>query len=201
MHVKKALKRAYPAEVAQDLGAGHHVWSEKRFDMTEAIPLRRHATDVRRLLASSLEVLGRQAAALDIHFRIEAADDLPTDARIDPEKIAWAVTTLVGNSLRYARTGTRLMPGGSILVRLGFDAGKNELTVVVQDDGPGIPKEKCARLFERTEGAVHAAGLALLLIHDVIEAHGGNIDIESRTGGFDHGTTITLRLPAGPTPR
>jgi len=165
--------------------------------MREAIPLRRQRTNIRQLLTSTLEILRRQAVNLDIEFRIDASNDIPIDAPIDPEKIAWAVATLVGNALRYVRPGTRLMPGGSIHLKLGYTQETKELTVAVQDDGPGIPQSKVPWLFQRSPGEMHAAGLGLMLVNDVVVAHGGRVEVESRTTGFDHGTAITLRLPIG----
>ena len=113
---------------------------------------------------------------------------------VDAEKIAWAVATLVGNALRYVRHGTRLRPGGNIRVRVGADAGA--IVVAVEDDGPGIPPEKVAQLFVRGAGVTHGTGLGLMLIEDVVAAHGGTVDVTSRHGALDGGTTVTLRLPA-----
>jgi signal transduction histidine kinase len=111
----------------------------------------------------------------------------------DYEKIAWAVATLVGNALRYVRHGTHNKPGGSILVEI--EHVKDEIAITVNDDGPGIPRDKLPWLFERKKGSTHAAGLALLLVHDVVLAHGGAMDVTSKQEGIDHGTHVTLRLP------
>lgn len=160
-----------------------------------AIPLHCAPTDLRALFASTTEALSEQARELDVDFRIESAPDLPQTAVIDPEKIAWAVATLVGNAFRYVRRGTRRLPGGSIGVVLSFDASKREIVIAVEDDGPGIPADKVPWLFQRQAGTVHAAGLGLRLIHDIVVAHGGSASVESRDGGIEHGTKITLRIP------
>jgi signal transduction histidine kinase len=162
----------------------------------EAIPIRRAPTDVPRLLRTATEVLAEQAAAIDVGLRLTTAADVPTAVLVDPEKLAWAITTLIGNALRYARPGTRRMPGGSIDISVAYVEPRRELVVTVQDDGPGIPAEKIPYLFERAAGATHAAGLGLKLIHDVVSAHGGAIEVKSSTDAFDHGTAITLRVPA-----
>jgi signal transduction histidine kinase len=164
-------------------------------EISEGIPLHRTPTDLHALLSSTMEVLRRQAREIDVDLRIEAADDVPRDALIDGEKIAWAVTTLVGNGLRYVRHGTRRMPGGSIVVRIKLDTTENALLVSVEDDGPGIEPEKLPFLFKCERGSTHSAGLALMLIHDVVEAHGGTIDVKSSATGADHGTAIVIRLP------
>jgi len=160
--------------------------------MTDAIPLNRTPTDVRQLLQGTLEVLRAQAMARDVSLQIEAPADLPL-VRVDAEKIAWAVATLVGNALRYVRHGTLRRPGGTIVVHITVEPGA--LTIGVEDDGPGIPADKAANLFRRGAGVTHGTGLALMLIKDVLVAHGGSVDVKSDTDPVSSGTTIALRLP------
>ena len=69
-----------------------------------------------------------------------------------------------------------------------------EVAISVQDDGPGIPDDKLPFLFERKRGAVHAEGLALSLVRQIVSAHGGRIDVESRRDPSDHGTSVTILL-------
>jgi signal transduction histidine kinase len=158
---------------------------------TDFIPLRREPTDVIDLLSGAVEVLQGQARALDVNLSMEGRRDLPK-VFIDPEKIAWAVTTLVGNALRHVRPGTRRLPGGTIRVRV--DLAQSALLISVEDDGPGIPRDKVEHLFDR--GNVrHGVGLALLMVRDVVAAHGGEVEIESSQGSFDGGTRILLRIP------
>lgn len=158
----------------------------------DAIPLNRTPTDLAPLLEGTVETLRQQASALDVSLAIEAAPDVPR-VRVDAEKIAWAVATLVGNALRYVRRGTRRLPGGSIHVRIRAEGG--DVAVAVEDDGPGIPPEKVTNLFRRGAGVTHGTGLALMLIQDVLVAHGGRVDVESRIDGPATGTTVTLRIP------
>ena len=159
----------------------------------DGIPLRRSLTDLAPLLTGTIETLQQQARALDVVLLIEAAALPRVD--VDAEKIAWAVATLVGNAFRYVRRGTRRLPGGSIHVRLRSEGP--HVIVSVEDDGPGIPPDKLANLFVRGQGVTHGTGLSLMLIQDVITAHGGRIDVTSQHDPFAGGTTITLRLPAG----
>jgi len=163
----------------------------------DAIPLRRSLTDLVPLLTGTIETLQQQAQALDVVLAIDADPGLPR-ADVDAEKIAWAVATLVGNAFRYVRRGTRRLPGGSIHVRLHADDGS--VLVSVEDDGPGIPPDKRASLFRRGQGVTHGTGLSLMLIEDVVAAHGGTVDVSSQCDPFASGTTITIRLPIAPTP-
>jgi signal transduction histidine kinase len=170
-------------------------------DPVDCIPLRRRPTDLVSLLTGTIETLQEQARALDVTLGIHAPAGLaPVD--VDAEKLAWAVATLVGNAFRYVRRGTRRLPGGSIHVRL--HAGEGVVSVSVEDDGPGIPPDKVARLFVRGQGVTHGTGLALMLMQDILAAHGGTIDVKCQCDAFASGTTVTLRLPtsaAGPAAR
>lgn len=161
----------------------------------EAIPIRRAEIDLNALMHGAMAVLVEQARALDIELKVSCAKDMPKPISLDPEKIAWAVATLVGNAFRYVRRGTRLRPGGAIAVEMHYDKTANEAVLAVQDDGPGIPAAKVNLLFKRSEDAPHAIGLGLMLVQDVVAAHGGHIEVKTSTASFDHGTTITLRLP------
>jgi two-component system, OmpR family, sensor kinase len=161
----------------------------------DAIPLRRGLTDLVPLLTGTIETLRQQASALDVVLVIDAEAGLPR-VNVDAEKIAWAVATLVGNAFRYVRRGTRRLPGGSIHVRLRADEG--DVLVSVDDDGPGIPEDKQANLFQRGQGVTHGTGLSLMLIEDVVTAHGGTVEVKSKCDPFASGTSITLRLPTTP---
>lgn len=162
----------------------------------EAIGLRRAPVDLAALLTTSLEAVTRQADALEISLTVECPGALPGQVAVDPEKIGWAVATLAGNALRHVRRGTRSRPGGSIRVLARHDPARHEVAIAVADDGPGIPAEQQRWLFARKPGTAHAVGLGLMLVHDVAIAHGGVVEVRSTTEGLDHGTTITLRLPA-----
>jgi signal transduction histidine kinase len=161
----------------------------------EAIAVRRAPVDLRALLASTMEVMIQQARAIDIDLRVEHDASLRGAVALDAEKVAWAVSTLVGNAFRYVRQGTRLRPGGSIRVHLGCDERSGDVLLSVQDDGPGIPAEKLPHLFTRDVAAIHTVGVALMLVHDVVTAHGGSVNVASSTDAYDHGTTVTLRFP------
>jgi signal transduction histidine kinase len=140
-------------------------------------------------------VISSQAAAADVTLRVVVADDVPGVVHVDSEKLAWAVTTLVGNALRYVRSGSRRMPGGRITVRALFDPTSSQVTIEVQDDGPGIPADTVTRLFRRDGLNVRGAGLALLLMSDICVAHGGTIGVRSSIETVEHGTTVRLTFP------
>jgi two-component system sensor histidine kinase BaeS len=94
---------------------------------------------------------------------------------------------LLANAIRHTPTG------GRVTVRVEPD-GSGGLLVAVSDTGSGIPADLLARVFERfAKGADSGgSGLGLAIARDLVEAHGGSIEAESREG---EGTTIRVRLP------
>jgi signal transduction histidine kinase len=71
----------------------------------------------------------------------------------------------------------------------------SEVAVRVEDTGEGIPAELLPRVFERfvKEPGSPGSGLGLAIARDIVTAHGGSIDSESRPGS---GTTVSFVLPA-----
>lgn len=162
----------------------------------DAMPLRRVDTDIRDLLRASLELLRRQADAFDISLTVRVDDNVPAAVPMDRVKIAWAITAVVGNALRYVRHGSTTMPGGSIVVHAGYDGVRRDISIDIQDDGPGMSRDMLALLSAgAAEGSLPTA-LGLTMVRDVVTAHGGSFSIDSETDRQSCGTRVRLTLPA-----
>src|SRR4029077_19962672 len=90
--------------------------------------------------------------------------------RADPQLFGRAVSNLVENALRFSPDG------GKILI--GLTVGADSYTVLVQDNGSGIPPEHLSRVFDRFYQADPArssagSGLGLALVKSIAELHGG----------------------------
>jgi signal transduction histidine kinase len=162
--------------------------------VVDAVPIRRAPTDLRALLTSSLAPMVAQARAADVTLDISVDERVPPFVRIDEDKIAWAVSAVVGNALRYVRHGSQSMPGGSIAVRVDYQAIRRSVVLEVQDDGPGIPPEKLPLLFENGPGHDRAA-LGLLIVRDFVIAHAGHLDVRSNSDAGAPGTIVRITLP------
>jgi two-component system, OmpR family, phosphate regulon sensor histidine kinase PhoR len=182
-------RHVYPAtnQVMANLGPQGRSANAVAIDLEE--------TDLAALLSASLGPLTADASRQRIELRVVTLGTIPPVA-VDREKIAWCITTLVGNALRYVRkSDSQAATGGSVLVHVEYDEEEPDIVAIaVQDDGPGIPEEKLPYLFERRTGALHAEGLALTLVREIVAAHGGEIHVESRRGVDEHGTSVTIRL-------
>lgn len=109
----------------------------------------------------------------------------------DPHHLKSVVMTLIDNALKYG--------GRPIAITLAATKVDSTTEIRVADNGCGIAREHLAHLFEKfyrvPSGDVQRPrgyGLGLYYARQVIEAHGGQISAESRTG---HGTTIIIKLP------
>jgi signal transduction histidine kinase len=162
---------------------------------TRAIGMQCTEVPVRALLEAAVAPLRGQAEAKDVSLTSIVDDDVPQRCVVDGPKCAWAISTLVGNALRFVRAGSRLLPGGTIDVRIHM-VSPSVTETVVADDGPGITAERLATLFDPRPDGLPSGAVALSLVRDVARAHGGDLSLESRADGT-HGTIARLRLPLG----
>ncbi len=158
---------------------------------TNSIPLHRQWVDVCVLIELTTEVMQRQAWLLGIALDIRIAEDVPAKAYLDRDKVAWAVTNLVGSALRHVRK-----PGGAVSIEVGWKAEGRSLYFTVTDDGPGIDADRLRHLLDR--GHWHPGGaLALLLVSDIAEAHGGSVVIQTKAEPSLHFTSASFTIPLG----
>ena len=107
---------------------------------------------------------------------------------VDPDMIRRAVVNLVGNAIDA-------MPDGGELLAAAGPSGNGGYLLVIGDTGEGIPETDRDRVFEpyfttKTSGL----GLGLVLTRKIVEAHGGEIVVDSQPG---KGTHIRVFLPEG----
>ncbi|HLP43225.1 MAG TPA: HAMP domain-containing sensor histidine kinase, partial [Fibrobacteria bacterium] len=108
----------------------------------------------------------------------EIPPDLPM-VLADPTRVPLVLANLLSNALKY--TGA----GGEVLVRAETEPGC--VRFQVKDTGIGIPAEDLPRIFERfyrgsREGEPEGAGLGLAIAKEIVEAHGGVLDVQSQVG-------------------
>jgi signal transduction histidine kinase len=157
--------------------------------LVEALPIRRSHTRIRELVMRTMDLFMSQAHSSNTELSVEWAEDVPPTLFVDSEKVAWALSTLVGSALRFVQ---QRETNPRVTIRVGWDDKSSELVVVVSDNGPGMPEARARWLFERDPSTGKTAGLALLMVRDVLIWHRGSVSVESRIG---RGTTFTMRLP------
>jgi len=111
-----------------------------------------------------------------------------------PEGLRTMLLNLVGNAIKYTPAG------GRVTVSVAREEGGGYIVLRVRDTGIGIAPEDLPRIFDeffRTEAArrlqVHGSGLGLSIVKYTVEAHKGEITVDSELG---QGSTFTVRLPS-----
>jgi signal transduction histidine kinase len=159
------------------------------------LDLDRRSTDIVRLVEANvgLNVVLAGQKQMTLEFAIDGqVPRLDVDAR----KMEQVLNNLISNAIHYAPQGT------SIRVRVGHvvpAAGPAEVTISVEDEGPGIAPEDILKLFRpfgraRTvsTGGERSTGLGLAIARRIVEGHGGRIWIESEIG---RGSTFFVAFP------
>jgi two-component system sensor histidine kinase TctE len=104
------------------------------------------------------------------------------------------VVNLLDNAVRYGG------PGGRITVTVGTDRNP---TLIVDDDGPGIPMQERDRVFERFYRILgtksEGSGLGLAIVREIAETHGATVSLDEGEAG--RGVRVTVRFPAATTHR
>ena len=152
------------------------------------MPLERRWIALDRLVAQTLEPLRPQAEQRGISLRMESGAT-PPKVLGDEDRIVQVVTNLVANALRFTP------PGGSVTVRLGET--DRDVQIQVEDTGSGIPAKLLPVIFERFRQAHPGrggTGLGLAIVRALVEAHGGDVTVQSEEG---KGTQFTVSLPRG----
>jgi signal transduction histidine kinase len=142
---------------------------------------------VAEVVASVREILDAVVEAKHITLCTENLEALPT-IEADERRLYNAIYNLINNAI------SEVPEGGSITVRGQEDAGAGSIIVSVIDTGQGMPPEVrdslfTARAISRKPGGT---GLGTKIVKDVVDAHSGQITVESEEGV---GTTFHLRFP------
>jgi two-component system sensor histidine kinase BaeS len=126
-----------------------------------------------------------QAAARDKGVAIALEGPDRVEAWVDAEKLGQIIVNLVSNAVRA-------VPDGGVVTLKASQGSKGTLIEVV-DNGEGIAENNLPHVFERFyRGKDGGLGLGLSIVKELVDAHGGRIDIESEEGA---GTTVRVVLP------
>jgi signal transduction histidine kinase len=158
---------------------------------TGKVVLQRTTMDLRSAVQQAIE--GAQPAVAAAAHRFEARlPPTPVWVLGDATRLAQSIGNLIHNAAKYTPDG------GRIEVALVVLAG--EALVSVRDDGLGIPPAMQARVFDmftqvdRTlQRAQGGLGIGLSLVKNLVELHGGRVEVHSE--GDDRGSTFTIALP------
>jgi len=149
--------------------------------------------DPKALIEFILSSLRPQADGKSAQLKIEIGKKLPS-VYGDREKVEQILTNLVGNAIKFTPEGGEISVSAQPSPR-----GGNKLAISIRDSGIGISEDQQEKIFEKfhqVEGSLHRSvsgtGLGLAITKGLVEAHHGEIWVESEIG---KGSTFTFTLP------
>jgi PAS domain S-box-containing protein len=144
------------------------------------------AISARDLLTTAVEELRPQVEAKDIKLSVDGPVDLPW-VLIDRLQIERVISNLVINALRHTKNGE---------IKINAEQRDNHVAISIADTGSGIPTEYLPHIFDKfvqvPDAPTGGAGLGLTISKSIVEAHGGQISVQSQVG---RGSTFTFTLP------
>jgi K+-sensing histidine kinase KdpD/ActR/RegA family two-component response regulator len=156
------------------------------------LALERDEVDLRQLLRNVIESMIPAAAAKRIDMQFHAADEAIVLG--DVRRLEQVFFNLVGNAVKFTEDGGR--------VDVEIDALDEMVEVRVSDSGVGIDPSFLPHVFDRfrqadstTNRVYGGVGLGLSIARQLVEAHHGNISVQS--AGKNQGSTFIVRLPSG----
>ena len=156
------------------------------------LTLSRGRTPLEPLIRSTVETLAVQADAKGVCLTA-AFPSQELFAWCDPRKIERVMINVIGNAIKFTE------PGGGIRVNVGLCANRPGMVCVsVEDNGLGIPREalaKIAQRYFRVGQHTVGSGLGLAISREIMEMHGGSLDVQSPPPGKPNGTIVYIHVP------
>ena len=153
----------------------------------------RVVADLHVLVDRTVTILGHKMKLMNVELNLDLEEGLP-HVRCDPSQMQQVLFNLIIN----AGESTQSRAGGRVLVSTRFDRARNEVLLTVRDNGEGIRPENLSKIFDpffTTKPEGKGVGLGLAVVYGIVEAHHGDIEVESTLGA---GTCFTVRVPLEP---
>jgi|GEM_PF-6994001 len=147
-------------------------------------------SSISEIIEDIIQTMKPQAQSNQIALASKVEENLP-EITIDSDRIRQVIINLINNAIKFS-------PENSTITLIGQLTG-DSITIKVQDQGRGIPKEKLTAVFDSffqvdmgVDRSYGGAGLGLSICKGIVLAHGGKIWVESEV---DKGSTFQFTLP------
>ncbi len=178
-------------EIQEDINLLNRLVEDLReLTLAEAgeLELNRGPADLTELVRRSARGLSDLVTETNVELKTDLPETLP-EIELDADRISQVINNLVKNAIRHTESGE---------VRISLEERPEDIVVKISDTGAGIPEEKLEHVFDRFYRADSArsgkdgSGLGLSIAKELVEAHDGEIWIDSEPG---KGTTVSFSLP------
>lgn len=158
------------------------------------ILMKRKAFDLKRLTEDVIDQFEHKAQKKEIYIELTSTLGPQVIVKGDSMRIAQVMTNLIGNAVKYSNQKSS--------IRIEFTKVLNrKIRIIVRDNGPGIPQEHIARIFERFYRVEKSrskkqggTGLGLAIVKHIIEKHDSKVYVKSK---LREGTTFQFDLEEG----
>jgi two-component system, NtrC family, sensor kinase len=143
--------------------------------------------DLNSVIDRCVRLVKHQLTLKNIELHLDLNRELPL-VRCDPGQIEQVILALVMNAIDALPSGGNLWLGSRAV-------NSDAIELEVRDDGVGMPRDVLAKMFEpffTTKEHGRGLGLGLAISRNIVDRHGGRIEVASEPG---HGTTFTISLP------
>jgi two-component system sensor histidine kinase VicK len=142
---------------------------------------------VNNVLGMNIQLAERKNIQVDI----DISETMPL-IYVDKDMIGEVILNLYSNAVKYSPENTR--------IEIMADVTENSISIQVIDNGYGISEESLPKIFAKfyrvTDNEkirdITGSGLGLALVKEIVEIHGGNVEVISKLGA---GSTFTVKLP------
>lgn len=182
--------------VERILRSSDRIMSFTRNLLTYARPSKEESREVsvNEVLAEAVDFCDHLARESNLTFVPDFANDLPRVNAV-PGQLHQVFVNLITNACNAAAEN-----GGVVSIRTGR-YGNDQVQIVIEDNGIGIPEDVLAKVFEpffSTRRKGQGTGLGLSIVKNIVEQHSGRIEIESEAGKH---TTVSIVLPSFASPK
>ncbi len=157
-----------------------------------SVVLVRETVDLRDLAAETAEELGATARSRDVAIRVESENGIAVEG--DRRRLGQILRNLLDNAVKFSP------PGGTVRIAVSETDGRP--SIVVEDEGPGIPAAEQDRIFQRfyqvdrSRSKVRpGTGLGLAIVKHLVQLHGAEVTVTSEPGS---GSAFRVTFRGGP---
>ena len=156
------------------------------------VELKKRRADLRAPVRTVADDIRRIDAGTSIDVVVEVPES-PVEASVDGDRFVQVLTNLLSNAVRFAKK----------TVRVSLQPAGDSIELTVEDDGPGVPENAIAQIFERfsrLDAPKSGTGLGLAIVRGVVDAHDGTVRAFNlqHTNPKTTGARFVVRLPCEP---
>ena len=155
-------------------------------EFARPMKLNKQQASIHEVITYALKMVQNQVQDKEVTISTNLSHEIK-DVSIDTDRISQVFLNLYLNAIEA------MEHGGTLRIDSSIDAESSTVKIIVSDNGAGIKREDLVHVFDPYFTTKQSGtGLGLAIVHRIIEAHGGEVRIESETG---KGTKVTILLP------